>query len=139
VQNDPELPEAFRIESRKWGLPKDEFTDSGHFPFQLYVREARRMVGAYVLREKDLTQDRWKADGIATGSYGIDCHTVQFLREGNRLVPEHTRHVACNNYDIPYRSLTPPDVANLLAAHGARLYDARPRCGRCRASRAHHE
>jgi len=114
VQNDPELPEAFRIESRKWGLPKDEFADSGHFPFQLYVREARRMVGAYVLREQDLTQDRWKADGIATGSYGIDCHTVQFLREGERLLPEHTRHVACNNYDIPYRSLTPPDVANLL-------------------------
>ena len=114
VQNDPELPEAFLTESRKWGLPKDEFTDSGHFPFQLYVREARRMVGAYVLREQDLTQDRWKADGIATGSYGIDCHTVQFLREGERLVPEHTRHVACNNYDIPYRSLTPPDVVNLL-------------------------
>ncbi len=114
VQNDPELPEAFRIESRKWGLPKDEFADSGHFPFQLYVREARRMVGAYVLREQDLTQDRWKADGIATGSYGIDCHTIQMLREKDRLVPEHTRHVACNNYDIPYRSITPPDVANLL-------------------------
>ena len=114
TQNDPELPEAFRNESRKWGLPKDEFADSGHFPFQLYVREARRMVGAHVLREQDLTQDRWKADGIATGSYGIDCHTVQMLREKNRLVPEHTRHVACNNYDIPYRSLVPPDVVNLL-------------------------
>ena len=114
VQNDPALPEAFLIESRKWGLPKDEFTDNGHFPFQPYVREARRMVGAYVLREQDLTQDRWKFDGIATGSYGIDCHTVQFVREGDRLVPEHTRHVACNNYDIPYRSLIPPDVANLL-------------------------
>lgn len=113
-QNDPELPEAFRTEARKWGLPADEFADSGHFPFQLYVREARRMVGAYVLREQDLTQDRWKADGIATGSYGIDCHTIQMLRENGKLVPEHTRHVACNNYDIPYRSLVPPDVANLL-------------------------
>ena len=87
-QNDSELPEAFRNEARTWGLPKDEFADSGHFPFQLYVREARRMVGAYVLHENDLTQDRWKADGIATGSYGVDCHTIQFLREGDRLVPE---------------------------------------------------
>ncbi len=113
-QNDPELPEAFRTEARTWGLPKDEFADSGHFPFQLYVREARRMVGRYVLRESDLTQDRWKADGIATGSYGVDCHTIQFLREGDRLVPEHTRHVALNNYDIPYASLVPPDVENLL-------------------------
>jgi hypothetical protein len=114
VQNDPELPEVFRNEARTWGLPKDEFADSEHFPFQLYVREARRMVGVYVLREQDLTQDRWKADGIATGSYGIDCHVVQMVRENGRLVPEHTRHVMNNNYDIPYRSLLPPDVENLL-------------------------
>lgn len=114
-QNDPELPESFRTEARTWGLPKDEFADNGHFPFQLYVREARRMVGQYVLKEQDLTQDRWKADGIATGSYGIDCHVVQQLRdETGRLVPEHTRHVMCGNYDIPYRSLVPPDVENLL-------------------------
>ncbi|MBI5397361.1 MAG: FAD-dependent oxidoreductase, partial [Verrucomicrobia bacterium] len=113
-QNDPELPEAFRNEARTWGLPKDEFADNGHFPFQLYVREARRMVGRHVLREQDLTQDRWKPDGIATGSYGVDCHVVQYLREDGRLMPEHTRHVALNNYDIPYASLVPPDVENLL-------------------------
>lgn len=113
-QNDPELPEAFRNEARTWGLPKDEFADNGHWPFQLYVREARRMVGRHVLREQDLTQDRWKPDGIATGSYGVDCHVVQYLREDGRLVPEHTRHVALNNYDIPYASLVPPDVENLL-------------------------
>jgi hypothetical protein len=114
LQNDPELPQSFREETRTWGLPKDEFADNGNFPFQLYVREARRMVGKYVIREADLTQDRWKSDGIATGSYGIDCHVVQQLREGGRLVPEHTRHVACNNWDIPYRSLVPPEVENLL-------------------------
>jgi len=113
-QNDPELPEAFLTEAKTWGLPKDEFADNGHWPFQLYVREGRRMVGRYVLREQDLTQDRWKPDGIATGSYGIDSHVLQLLREDGRLVPEHTRHVACNNYDIPYRSLVPPDVENLL-------------------------
>ncbi len=114
VQNDPELPEAFRTEARTWGLPRDEFADNGHFPFQLYVREARRMVGGYVLKEKDLTQDRWKPDGIATGSYGVDCHVVQLLRENGRLVREHTPHVALNNYDIPYASLVAPDVENLL-------------------------
>ncbi len=114
LQNDPDLPEAFRNEARTWGLPKDEFADNGNFPFQLYVREARRMVGRYVVREADLTQDRWKADGVATGSYGVDCHVVQELREDGRLIAEHTRHVACNNWDIPYRSLVPPDVENLL-------------------------
>ena len=114
LQNDPELPDSFRREARTWGLPKDEFVDNGHFPFQLYVREARRMLGRYVLREQDLTQDRWKADGIATGSYGVDCHVVQYARENGRLVPEFTRHVAVNNYDIPYASLIPPDVENLI-------------------------
>ena len=79
LQNDPELPEAFRADAQKWGLPKDEFADNGHFPFQLYVREARRMLGRYVLRESDLTQDRFKPDGVCAGSYGIDCHVVQRL------------------------------------------------------------
>jgi len=114
LQNDPDLPEAFRQEARTWGLPRDEFTDNGNFPFQLYVREGRRMVGRCVVCEQDLTQDRWKADGVATGSYGVDCHEVQELREDGRLVIEHTRHVACNNWDIPYRCLVPPDVTDLL-------------------------
>lgn len=113
-QNDPELPEAFRADAQKWGLPRDEFADTGHFPFQLYVREARRMVGRYVLRENDLTQDRWKPDGIATGSYGVDCHMVQQLLYQGKLVTEHTPHTALNNYDIPYACLTPFEPGNLL-------------------------
>ena len=113
-QNGPDLPEAFREDARTWGLPKDEFADNGHFPFQLYIREARRMVGRYVLKEQDLTQDRWKADGIATGGYGVDCHVVQHLMDQGKEVVEHTRHVACNNYDIPYACLTPIEPANLL-------------------------
>ncbi len=114
LQNDPELPEAFRSETMKWGLPKDEFADNGHFPFQLYVREGRRMLGRYILREQDLTTNRYKTDGIATGSYGIDCHAVQtILHEGTPVV-EHTRHVSVDNYDIPYASLTPIEPSNLL-------------------------
>ncbi len=114
LQNDPELPEAFRADAQKWGLPKDEFTDNDHFPFQLYIREARRMVGRYVLREKDLSQDRWKPDGVATGSYGVDCHVMQHVLHEGKEVVEHTRHVANNNYDIPYSSLTPYEPDNLL-------------------------
>ena len=113
-QNGEDLPAEFREDARKWGLPKDEFADNGHFPFQLYVREARRMIGRYVLKEQDLTQDRWKADGVATGGYGVDCHVVQTLLHEGREIVEHTRHVACNNYDIPYRALTPIEPANLL-------------------------
>ena len=114
LQNDPELPAAFREDAMKWGLPKDEFTDNGHFPFQLYVREGRRMVGKYVLRENDLTQDRYKARGICAGSYGIDCHVVQLLMHGNAPAVERTRHVSVDNYDIPYDTITPPETENLL-------------------------
>jgi len=114
LQNGEDLPAAFREDARKWGLPKDEFTDNGNFPFQLYIREARRMIGRYVLKEQDITQDRWKPDGIATGGYGVDCHVVQRLLHEGREIVEHTRHVACNNYDIPYASLTPIEPDNLL-------------------------
>lgn len=72
------------------------------------------MVGRYVLRESDLTQDRYKADGVCAGSYGIDCHVVQkVLHEGKQIV-EHTRHVSVDNYDIPYACMTPVEPGNLL-------------------------
>ena len=114
LQNDPELPQAFREDAMKWGLPKDEFAGNGHFPFQLYVREGRRMVGKYVLRESDLTQDRYKPRGICTGSYGIDCHVVQLVMHEKTPVVERTRHVSVDNYDIPYDSITPSEPGNLL-------------------------
>ena len=47
-------------------------------------------------------QDRWKQDGIATGSYGVDCHYVQYLLHQGKVITEHTLHTALNNYDIPY-------------------------------------
>ncbi|HEX4149817.1 MAG TPA: FAD-dependent oxidoreductase, partial [Pirellulales bacterium] len=107
LQNDPDLPAAFRADAQNWGLPKDEFADNGHFPFQLYVREARRMVGRYVLCEDDLTQHRSKSDGVCAGSYGIDCHMVQSLLHDGKRIIERTRHVSVDNYDIPYPCLTP--------------------------------
>ena len=115
LQNDPELPEEFRQNARNWGFPKDEFTDTGNFPFQLYVREARRMIGAYVLTEKDVSQDRYKADAIAAGSYGIDCHAVRFITIGKRKVVDSTPHNLVSSYDIPYRSIIPATTPeNLL-------------------------
>jgi hypothetical protein len=116
LQNDPELPEAFLADAQQWGLPKDEFTDSGHFPFQLYVREARRMTGSYVLRESDLTQNRLKPDGVCAGSYGVDCHVVQRLMINGKPVADRTPHISVQPYDIPYACLTPPATGpgNLL-------------------------
>lgn len=113
-QNGPDLPGAFRAEARTWGLPKDEFADNGHFPFQIYVREGRRMIGSRVLAERDLTQDRWKPDGVCAGSYGVDCHMIQYLAHDGRMELDHTRHVAVSSYAIPYACLTPREPGNLL-------------------------
>ena len=116
LQNDPELPAAFLADAQKWGLPKDEFTDNGHFPFQLYVREARRMVGSTVLRESDLTQNRIKPDAVCSGNYGVDCHVVRRLMINGKLVADRTPHISVKPYDIPYACLTPPATGpgNLL-------------------------
>ncbi|WAC18554.1 FAD-dependent oxidoreductase [Luteolibacter sp. SL250] len=114
LQNDPALPESFRKDAMNWGLPKDEFQDTGHFPFQLYIRESRRMLGKYILREQDLTENRQKADGICAGNYGIDCHGVQFTMVNGKRIIERTRHRSVEPYDIPYSSIVPIEPGNLI-------------------------
>ena len=64
----PSVPASLRDEVNQWGLPKDEFADTDHWPNQLYIREGRRMVGEYVMRQSDLQTERTKTglhrDGI---------------------------------------------------------------------------
>jgi hypothetical protein len=107
----------------KWGLCADEFTDTKGWPHQLYVRDGRRMLGAYVLREQDLLYARAQRDAIGLGSYNIDIREVERTW---RYLPEYVAEPAVFNegylsvavppYPIPYRSLTPrrEDCANLL-------------------------
>ncbi|HET8527499.1 MAG TPA: FAD-dependent oxidoreductase [Gaiellaceae bacterium] len=113
----------YHVSPPGWGLCADEFTDTGGWPHQLYVREGRRMLGAYVLTEHDLLQARPHDDVVALGSYNIDVREV--VRTW-RLLPEFTPTPAVFNegylsvpvppYPIPYRCLTPrrEDAADLL-------------------------
>jgi hypothetical protein len=118
VANDERLPKTLREEASEWGLCRDEFVDNGHWPYQLYVREARRMVGPYVLVQNDLTDEVTKPDSVAIGSFLIDCHIVRrIVGEDGMVVDEGAfPDTPSKPYAIPYRTLTPKaeQCANLL-------------------------
>ncbi|TWU58629.1 Xanthan lyase precursor [Rubripirellula tenax] len=77
MANDPRVPAEVRNAMSKWGLPKDEFPDTDGWPHQLYVREARRMIGEYIMTEHDCLDKKPTPDSIGMGSYTLDSHNVQ--------------------------------------------------------------
>jgi len=117
LANDPRSPAAIKAELSHWGLAKDEFIDSGHFPPQLYIREARRMVGEYVMRQSDIQDDLVKPDAIGMGTYNSDSHNVQRVaNEAGFIRNEGDMQVPVKPYQIPYRILLPrrSEAINLL-------------------------
>jgi hypothetical protein len=74
---DGRVPEDVRKKMGEWGLAKDEFRDTGHWPHQIYVREARRMVGDFVVTENELRRLKQTPDSVGMGSYNMDSHNVQ--------------------------------------------------------------
>ncbi|MBM3728149.1 MAG: FAD-dependent oxidoreductase [Acidobacteria bacterium] len=117
LANDPRVPRSLQLEVRDWGLPKDEYEDTQHWPHQLYVREARRMTGDYVLVQKDLQTERAKPDHIGMGSYNSDSHNVRRLvNERGFVENEGDMQVPVQPYQIPYRILLPKraQAVNLL-------------------------
>lgn len=118
IANDPRVPAEVRTEMAKWGLAKDEFKDNNHWPHQLYVREARRMVGRYVMTENELLKRRPTPEPVGMGSYGIDSHNVQrYITPEGFVQNEGDIGVSTQGpYQISYGSLVPKkgQAANLL-------------------------
>jgi len=77
LANDPRVPSEVRNEMSLWGLAKDEFADNAHWPHQIYVREARRMIGHYVMTENEIMGRTEVNESIGMGSYTMDSHNVQ--------------------------------------------------------------
>jgi hypothetical protein len=119
IANDPRVPADVQRQMRQWGLPMDEFTDNGGWPHQIYVREARRMVGAFVMTEHELLKQRPTPDPVGMGSYGIDSHNVQrYITPAGHVQNEGDIGESTNGpYAIAYGALVPQrrQCTNLLA------------------------
>jgi len=109
LANDPRVPGDVRTRMSRWGLAKDEFTDNGNWPHQLYVREARRMVGEYVMTEHDCLAHRDPPNSVGMGSYTLDSHNVQrYVTPEGAVQNEGDIGVGTPQpYQIAYGALTP--------------------------------
>ena len=121
LQNDEEIPENIRLEARKWGLAKDEFTDTGNLPPEMYIREARRFTGDYVYRE----QDCLKVEGLERAPIHIDgISFTEFALDSLPCTPERFEDSLPDGQffekdkslpgSLPWRCLMPQGFVNLL-------------------------
>ena len=118
VATDPRMPDHIRREMQSWGTCRDEFLDTGGWPHQLYIREARRMIGEFVMTEHELLKRRPTPKPVGMGSYGIDSHNVQrYITPEGYVQNEGDIGVSTEGpYQIAYGSLTPKrdECVNLL-------------------------
>jgi hypothetical protein len=118
MTTDLRLPEWVRETMKKWGFSKDEFADNGYWPYNIYVRESRRMLGEYVMTENDVLCKRPVLKSIGMGSYTMDSHNVQrnVTSEGNVQNEGDIGVAAPKPYQIGLGSIMPKkeECINLL-------------------------
>lgn len=115
LQHDSSVPADLREEAGRFGLCRDEFVESGGWPEQLYLREARRLVGRAIFTERDARQETGKPDAVAVGSYPMDSHGTQWYRIGQTTpAPEGFFMVSLKPYEIPWGCLLPKSPHNVL-------------------------
>jgi hypothetical protein len=106
--HDPEVPEYLRSEMLSWGWTRDEFTDNGGFPHQMYVREARRMIGEYIMTQHNCTGDSTVDDGIGLAAYTMDSHNCQRIVINGMVKNEGDVQIGgFPPYEVSYRALVP--------------------------------
>lgn len=118
LSHNPRVPVAIRRQVSAYGLPKDEFTDNGGWPYMIYIREARRMVSDYVMTQQDCEGKHAVRDPVALASFGMDSHVVQYYVDENGHVRRDGTiwRVPPRPYGISYRSIIPRrgECENLL-------------------------
>lgn len=118
MANDPRVPSDVQETMSKWGLAKDEFTDNGGWPHQIYVREARRMIGEYVMTEHDCLDAKDTPHSVGMGSYTLDSHNVQrYIKPDGYVQNEGDIGVKTPSpYEVSYGAIVPKkrECTNLL-------------------------
>jgi len=117
IQHDKRIPLAMRNFLLEWGYPKDEYQDNGNWSPQMYVREARRMIGEYVMTQANCEAKEIVEDGIGMAAYGMDSHNTQRLMINGMVKNEgDLQKAGTGPYPISYRALTPKrsECKNLL-------------------------
>lgn len=118
LANHPRVPEQIRRTFQTWGLARDEFQDNDNWPYQLYVREARRMIGAYVMTEANCRGTRVPEDSVGLAAYTMDSHNIQryVTAEGYARNEGDVQVGGFPPYPIAYHSLVPraAECSNLL-------------------------
>jgi hypothetical protein len=118
MANDPKVPLEVRTRMEKWGLAKDEFKDNGNWPHQLYIREARRMIGKEVMTEHEVLGKRAVSTSVGMGSYTLDSHNTQrYIKPDGFVQNEGDIGVKAEKpYKISYGSIVPrkEECENLL-------------------------
>jgi hypothetical protein len=103
----PRVPEYLRDEMRRWGPVRDEFQDNGGWPYQMYVREARRMMSDYIMTEHNCRGATRAEDSVGLGAYNMDSHNCQRIVKNGHVENEGDVQVGVKPYPISYRSLVP--------------------------------
>jgi hypothetical protein len=118
LQNDPRVPIDVQSRMKEWGLAKDEFKANGGWPYQLYIREARRMKGEFIMKEADALGKTQVPQPVGMGSYSLDAHNAQRFVQANGFVQnEGDIGVKPDKpYSIAYGSILPKEsqCGNLL-------------------------
>lgn len=117
IGHDMSMPAHLREEMLQWGYPKDEYAETQHWTPQLYVREARRMIGEYVMTEANCVGKAIVNDGVGMAAYNMDSHNAQRIIWNGMVKNEGDVQIkGIQPYPIAYRSITPnrKECTNLL-------------------------
>ncbi|WP_231602496.1 FAD-dependent oxidoreductase [Neorhodopirellula pilleata] len=116
LANSDRVPEPYRSQIRKWGLPRNDYVDTSGWTHQLYIREGRRMVSDYVMTQRNCQGDEVPEDSVGLASYNMDSHHCQMTVIDDSVRNEGNVEIPVEPYPIAYRALTPrrDECTNLL-------------------------